>query len=108
MNGSSGFTILFSFDDAANEFAFINGHYRFQATVTKKDMDVPVYFVTKICRYDVYEITELIASYQLTRVEKASGGFGWMEIRTRTCNAFIEALGQAIDEQERAVVSPVY
>lgn len=70
MNGSSGFTILFSFDDAANEFAFINGHYRFQATVTKKDMDVPVYFVTKICRYDVYEITELIASYQLTRVEK--------------------------------------
>lgn len=108
MEGSSGFTILFDFNDTANEFSFINGQFRFQAYVHKKDLDAPVYYVSRLNRYDVYEITALIASYQLVRTDKTQTGFDWMEIRTRENNTFIDAIGQAIDEQERAGVKLVY
>ncbi|RFM26308.1 hypothetical protein [Deminuibacter soli] len=108
MDGSNGFTILFSFNDERKEFPFINGSDRFQAYVTRKDMDVPVYFVTRLHRYDVYEVTALIASYQLTRAETKPGVHNWMEIRTRQSNAFMEAIGQAIDAQEKAGVKMVY
>jgi hypothetical protein len=103
---SQGFTILFEFTDTTNEFSFVDGHGRFQAYVEKKDQDAPVYIVSRLCRYDVYEITSLIASYHLVRLEDGAPGTenNWKEIRTNTSNAFINALGQAISEQENRVV----
>ncbi len=103
---SNGFTVLFEFTDAANEFSFVGGHGRFQAYVEKTDRDAPVYVVTRLCRYDVYEITSLIASYHLVRTGETADAEGnnWKEIRTGASDVFIQALGNAISMQEHAAL----
>jgi len=90
------FTILFNFSDESKQFPFATGFTNFQATVQHNNNDC-IYYISKIHKYDIYEMVELIGTYTISSFTISNTSTPiWKDVKTNAINPFIQAIGEAI------------
>jgi hypothetical protein len=91
----SGFTILFTYEHQNDAPSFTINYHQFQGWVTYVNEDH--YKITRLHKYDVYEMIELIGSYELQPVRSEAGDIlWWKDVRTNDIGSFIQTMGSAI------------
>lgn len=99
MTQQAGFTILFELTHPIVELTFTQHYRNFQAFVIP--LADNLYKITRLNRYDVYEMAEMIGTYTLEKITLPNNTSLWKDVHTQHINGFIQAMGMAIEQNTK-------